>query len=224
MTRTLRSACDRALSEQTALVRWLRCTQTHLHQWGEYANDFQGAVNNFGKRYRKSFDGTFTQLQKMSSVPVDLMSAMQVAERARIKSDVISGERAAQNSPRSSRGNIHDSDQGSRNLRDDTKKTSVNLVGKNSKDKSTSSPLLSPMEQLARGAYGIEVAALIQAIRLHVPSLASFHRTLQECIDILSQSMENEVQTLNRLQTRLLELTVLTRKADAELGNSSKTK
>lgn len=222
MTQTLRSACERAVAEQITLVRWLRSTQAHLHQWGEYASKFQGVVNNFGKRYRKCFDRTFAHMQEISTMFVTLMSALQNAERSRIKSDAISVEISSTNAPLSNRRNSSDLEK-SRKVRKDVKNTSTDPTLKADQDKLTSDLLLSPVEQLARGAYGIEVAALIQAIRLHVPSLDSLNRTLMECNDFLSDSLENEVHTLDGLQSRLLELAFFTNNANAEFGSPSKS-
>lgn len=172
----LQTACDRALSEQVAVVRCLREARSCLHQWTQHAASAGPALRGLGKKFRATVEATARELDDRASALAQVSEAMDAAERARVPPFRTSTSDGAG--------------------LDMTTTSRHSASGR-------SAALVCPLESLARGAAGKEVAALVNALRTYSTELDSSAQEVRALGNKLAAELRRELEGLSHTETSI---------------------
>lgn len=179
----LQAAADRALSEQVAVIRSWRQARSCLSQWTEHASAAAPTLQNVSKRYKILVEQAVRDLQQKSSSLSLITQALGEAESARIRA-------------------------GAAPANDDT----VHL-GTSSRNSSFrrgggatgagAGAAISPLDSLARGSAGREVAALVIALRANQDELVGTAQTVSALGCTLVSELRRELDFFGHTEASL---------------------
>jgi hypothetical protein len=175
----LQAASDRALAEQLAVVRCLREARSCLQQWVVHASTAGPTLRALGKKFKHTVESAAKELDSRSAALMQVSSALDAAERARVPPLRATGGHNDESSM-SVAGGVDGT--GSVSSRHST---------------TTRAALVCPLESLARGVAGKEVAALILALRTYSTELESSALDVRQLGTRLAAELRRELEGLS---------------------------
>jgi hypothetical protein len=175
----LQAASDRALAEQLAVVRCLREARSCVQQWVTHASTAGPTLRALGKKFKHTVDSAAKELDSRSAALMQVSSALDAAERARVPPLRATG------------GHIDESNM--------SVTGGVEGSGSVSSRHSTAAraALVCPLESLSRGVAGKEVAALVLALRTYSTELESSAQDVRQLGTRLAAELRRELEGLS---------------------------
>lgn len=149
--------------------------QTHK-QWTILLRQLSEKLAVFGRAGKKALDESLQKIAMLSHVLKDIDRVFRRAEDARI------GQRLNSLQSSFSCNNVNTSNSSSMKNKD---------CGNNNKE-----VLINPLDALCRGIAGEEVAALIEALRIHVPSMSLLDAEISEMSAVFLKAVQWEQRGL----------------------------
>ncbi|KAJ1444021.1 hypothetical protein B484DRAFT_441276 [Ochromonadaceae sp. CCMP2298] len=165
----IQQAGDRARAEQVATVRCLAQTSRSLRQWAQHGSATAPALAALGERLSRAVERAGSELRTSAGALGTLARAVGEAERCRL------------------RDSTHSTDESS--------STGASASDSHSRRGSRTAPSssVSPLDSLARGAAGREVAALVETLRLLLPQLQDSAEGAQAASQVLGRELRREL-------------------------------
>jgi hypothetical protein len=172
----LQAAADRALSEQVAVIRCWRQARSCLEQWTAHASTVAPTLQAVGKKFKSTVDATAGELDSSTAALRQLSLALDAAECARV--------------PVSSRTAVGD---------DSSVLPGATLMGglDSSRVSQRGAATVCPLDSLARGSMGKEVAGLVNALRIHKHDLDAMAQSVRTLGVKLSGELRRELDVLS---------------------------
>ena len=179
----LQTAADRALAEQVATIRCWRQTRSCLEQWVAHATRVAPTLKMLGRRHKSNVEHAAEDLSALSAGLGLISEALAQAETVRMRP----GATLSSSSSFADEGSV-----------------GASMLSAGSGYAQRNGAPISPLDSLARGSAGKEVAALVNALRAQKDGLGEAAQTVRTLGAKLAAELKKDLHVVASTEKNLL--------------------